>query len=76
MTKTELLALINLGEGLNIEFKENFSASVGKEICAFANTIGGNILFGVDDNGNVQGWDRDFKDERCHERIRVERAYN
>jgi ATP-dependent DNA helicase RecG len=55
MTKTELLELINLGEGLNIEFKENFSASVGKEICAFANTIGGNILFGVDDNGNVHG---------------------
>lgn len=55
MTKTELLALINLGEGLNIEFKENFSASVGKEICAFANTIGGNILFGVDDNGNIIG---------------------
>jgi len=53
MTKTELLELINLGEGLNLEFKENFSASVGKEICAFANTIGGNILFGVDDNGKV-----------------------
>jgi predicted HTH transcriptional regulator len=55
MTKTELLELINLGEGLNIEFKENFSASVGKEICAFANTIGGYILFGVDDSGNVHG---------------------
>lgn len=55
MTKTELLALINLGEGLNMEFKENFSASVGKEICAFANTLGGNILFGVDDNGIILG---------------------
>ena len=55
MTKTELLELIKLGEGLNIEFKENFYASVGKEICAFANTIGGNILFGVDDNGNLHG---------------------
>jgi predicted HTH transcriptional regulator len=33
MTKEELLKLIRLGEGLNIEFKKNFSASVGKEIC-------------------------------------------
>ncbi|MGD2088477.1 MAG: helix-turn-helix domain-containing protein [Candidatus Aminicenantes bacterium] len=55
MTKKELLELVKLGEGLNIEFKKNFSASVGKEICAFANTIGGKILFGVDDKGNVTG---------------------
>jgi hypothetical protein len=34
MTKKELLKLIRLDEGLNIEFKKNFSAPVGKEICA------------------------------------------
>ncbi len=55
MTKKELLELVKLGEGLNIEFKKNFSSSVGKEICAFANTIGGKILLGVDDKGNVPG---------------------
>ncbi|MCP5045984.1 MAG: ATP-binding protein [bacterium] len=51
MTRKELLELVKLGEGLHIEFKAKFSASVGKEICAFANTIGGKILFGVNDDG-------------------------
>jgi hypothetical protein len=34
MTKEELLKLIRLAEGLDTEFKKNFSASVGKVICA------------------------------------------
>ncbi len=55
MTKKELIELIKFGEGLNIEFKKSFSPSVGKEICAFTNTIGGKILFGVDDRGNIPG---------------------
>jgi ATP-dependent DNA helicase RecG len=55
MTKKDLFELIKLGEGLNVEFKKNFSSSAGKEICAFANTIGGKILFGVDDKGNISG---------------------
>ncbi len=51
MNKKELHQIIQLGEGFNAEFKKSFSSGIGKEICAFANSIGGKIFVGVDDNG-------------------------
>jgi ATP-dependent DNA helicase RecG len=61
MTKKEILDLIKIGEGVNLEFKESLSKELKKQIkysiCAFANTIGGKILVGVDDLGNVLGVD-------------------
>jgi len=55
MNKKELQQIIKLGEGFNAEFKKSFSAGIGREICAFANSLGGKILVGVDDKGNISG---------------------
>lgn len=39
----------------NIEFKKQFTEEIYKEVIAFANTDGGIIYVGIDDNGNVIG---------------------
>ena len=46
--------MLNL-EGINTEFKREFSDSVKKTAVAFANTNGGNIFIGIEDNGNIIG---------------------
>jgi predicted HTH transcriptional regulator len=53
----ELYDLIESGEGVDLEFKRQFSSpeKIAKEIIALANTHGGYILFGVDDDGTVVG---------------------
>ena len=53
----ELYDLIDSGEGPDVEFKRQFSSpeKIAKEIIAFANTRGGYLLFGVDDDGTVVG---------------------
>jgi len=48
MTKEDLMRLISLGEGQTIEFKRSLSEDFGREIVAFANTLGGTLLVGVD----------------------------
>ena len=55
MTKRELLNLMRLGEGLTPEFKRSVSADLGREVCAFANAIGGRIVVGADDRGSLVG---------------------
>ena len=55
MTAEQLKLLLKEGEGLGVEFKERFSSRIAKDIVAFANTKGGSILLGVDDNGKVIG---------------------
>lgn len=55
MTPADLKILIQEGEGTTLEFKENLSASLAREIVALANTIGGKILLGVRDDGAVVG---------------------
>ncbi|MCK5042601.1 MAG: putative DNA binding domain-containing protein [Candidatus Aenigmarchaeota archaeon] len=61
--KDDLLELISFGESVNLEFKESLSKELRKEIkysiCAFANTLGGKILVGVDDSGEIIGVDYD-----------------
>lgn len=54
LSETDLLNLIKLGEGLNLEFKAS-AAHLGREICGMANGSGGRILIGVDDQGRVVG---------------------
>ena len=63
MNKKELLELIETGEGYTLEFKESLSSSVGKDICAFANSSGGKIVLGVKDNGEVKGYKLTNKDK-------------
>ena len=57
MNRKQLINLIENGENLNVEFKQRFSdyEKISKEIIAFANTNGGYIIFGIDDNGKTYG---------------------
>lgn len=55
MKKRDILDLIRVGEGLTVEFKENISKDLGKEICAFANAKGGKIVLGLSDAGKFIG---------------------
>lgn len=42
-------------ESQNVEFKSNWRNDYLKTICAFANTEGGELIIGVDDNGTILG---------------------
>jgi predicted HTH transcriptional regulator len=57
MTLQEVRALAAKGEGLKIEFKKkaSFPEKIIREVIAFANTEGGDLLIGVDDDGTVSG---------------------
>lgn len=46
MTRDELNRLISLGEGQTLEFKRSASEDFGREMVAFANSLGGIILIG------------------------------
>lgn len=67
MTKNELIEIINNGENSYVEFKEeNIKAKdLAEEIVAFANSEGGIILIGIDDNSNIIG----VKDNSIEEKI-------
>lgn len=53
----ELHKLIEDGENSTVEFKRKFSSpeKIAKEMIAFANSKGGMILFGVDDDRTIVG---------------------
>lgn len=57
MTRKQLIKLIEDGENLTVEFKQRFSSEekIAKEMIAFANTKGGVIIFGVEDDGKICG---------------------
>jgi predicted HTH transcriptional regulator len=57
MKRSELKELIDEGENLQCEFKRKFSSpeKIAREMIAFANTKGGYILFGVDDDKRIVG---------------------
>ncbi len=57
MTLQELSRLASTGEGPFLEFKKKVPKPerIAKEIIAFANTRGGQLLLGVDDDGSVSG---------------------
>ena len=57
MTTEELEILAKQGEGYTLEFKENLGKKFVVEVVAFANSMGGKILIGVDDDGNIIGTD-------------------
>ena len=52
MNYNEIIELIKTGEGFTLEFKEKFSETLSKDICAFANASGGKIILGVRDGNN------------------------
>lgn len=57
MTARDVIQLIEGGENLSVEFKQRFSTheKMAKEMIAFANTKGGYILIGIDDNKSIYG---------------------
>jgi predicted HTH transcriptional regulator len=57
MTLRELEQLVGLGEGLSLEFKRQVPRPerIAKEVVALANTHGGRIVLGVDDDGTITG---------------------
>ena len=69
MKLTEILDLIRHGEGPRTEFKRELGdlRSVGRAICAFANTEGGVIILGVDDSQEIVGVNEDVT--RVQERL-------
>lgn len=57
MNIKKIKEIITEGEGLTTEFKQRFSThnKIAKEIIAFANTKGGLLFFGIDDDGSIYG---------------------
>jgi predicted HTH transcriptional regulator len=64
MNRKKVLEMIELGEGLTVEFKQRFSSyeKFAKEMIAFANTSGGFILLGVDDDKSIYGIESEKSD--------------
>ncbi|MCT8580870.1 putative DNA binding domain-containing protein [Glaesserella parasuis] len=61
MLDTELLALIQKGEDSKLQFKANVTHpdALAAEMVAFANSLGGILLIGVNDNGTLSGLTND-----------------
>lgn len=57
MDRVELLRLVARGESPHVDFKAAFPShrELAKDLVCFANTDGGRILFGVDDDGRMTG---------------------
>lgn len=57
LSRKKVLDLIDGGENFKCEFKRKFSSSekIAREMIAFANSRGGHILFGVDDDKTIVG---------------------
>ena len=50
----------------NIEFKAQFTEVIYKEVIAFANTDGGVVFVGIDNNGNAVGYPHPQRHPRCY----------
>ena len=57
MQQIELIELLKIGENESIEFKRKINNDIGEEICAMANSRGGHILVGIEDDGSISGCD-------------------
>ncbi|WP_341228051.1 ATP-binding protein [uncultured Arcticibacterium sp.] len=71
----DLKKLASQGEGLRLEFKfkAKYPEKIIREMVAFANTKGGQLLVGVDDDGSLSGLK--FADEEEYVLVReIERA--
>lgn len=57
MKRHELREIISRGESSTVEFKRKFTTvdKIAREIIAFANTTGGILIIGVDDNKKIVG---------------------
>lgn len=62
---SDLKNLIKTGEGICLEFKRTIPSAekIARELCAFANTNGGTLLIGVDDDGTLIGMESFFEEQ-------------
>jgi ATP-dependent DNA helicase RecG len=51
----DLKNIINQGEGISVEFKSSFNEVLIETLVAFANSKGGSVFMGIDDNGKIEG---------------------
>ena len=51
----DLQILINQGESEQLEFKTSFGKETIEALSAFANSLGGTVLIGISDKGEVLG---------------------
>ena len=61
MEASELLEIISQGETSKVEFKGDIDSpdKLNAEMVAFANSLGGLLIIGVDDNADVKGLSKD-----------------
>lgn len=64
LTRKKIIEMIEQGENITTEFKQRFSAheKIAKEMIAFANTRGGYLFFGVDDDKSIYGLESEKSD--------------
>ncbi len=69
-----LAKIVTTGENVGVEFKEKYTDTIGKTICAFSNTSGGKIYLGIaDQKTDKKAADRVVGIERAEDAIeRVE----
>ncbi|MTI88474.1 MAG: ATP-binding protein [Balneolaceae bacterium] len=65
LTRQDLKNLIQTGESGFLEFKNRVASpeKIAREMAAFANTKGGTLLIGVDDNGDMVGVEGYYEEE-------------
>lgn len=65
MKSTDLKNLIQTGEGTFLEFKKTIPSAekIAREMAAFANTYGGTLLIGVNDDKTITGVGGYFEEE-------------
>src|SRR5882724_1642158 len=56
MDQKEIEFLIKEGEGLTVEFRAKYTSRADQDLVAFANTKGGKVLLGVNDDNKVVGF--------------------
>ncbi|MDR2588375.1 MAG: ATP-binding protein, partial [Spirochaetales bacterium] len=55
ISKKETPDVMALGERLTVEFKREYTEEIKKTIAAFANTQGGTLYIGIEDDGSLSG---------------------
>ena len=53
MQKNDIKNIVSAGEGQTVEFKSTFDKKSIETLTAFANSNGGTVLVGVEDNGKL-----------------------
>ncbi|NQT59631.1 MAG: putative DNA binding domain-containing protein, partial [Bacteroidetes bacterium] len=61
MKKNELEMILQEGEGYKIEFKKSVNSDLSKELAAMANSSGGRIFIGINDDNEIIGTEKTNK---------------